>query len=106
VFSVQNKKENIFLETKPDFSLTGKCFPMTNFSNSKQTQESLESGFPETTFRETNAPLLFIHTQYVVDYNSNTQCIVLFFSNFPFFSFFSFILSKIIFVDFTFLILS
>jgi hypothetical protein len=25
--------------------LTGKCFPLTNFSNGKQTQESLESGF-------------------------------------------------------------
>jgi hypothetical protein len=34
--------------------LTGKCFPLTNFSNGKQTQESLESGFPETTFRKTN----------------------------------------------------
>jgi hypothetical protein len=34
--------------------LTGKCFLLTNFSNGKQTQESLESGFPETTFQETN----------------------------------------------------
>jgi len=32
------------------FSLTEKCFPLTNFSNDKQTQESLESNFPETTF--------------------------------------------------------
>jgi len=32
--------------------LTGKCFPLTNFSNGKQTQESLESGFPEITFRK------------------------------------------------------
>jgi hypothetical protein len=30
------KKENIFLETKPNFSLTGKCFPLTNFSNGKK----------------------------------------------------------------------
>jgi hypothetical protein len=30
------------------------CFPLTNFSNGKQTQENLESGFPETTFRKTN----------------------------------------------------
>jgi len=29
-------------------------FPLTNFFNGKQTQESLESGFPETTFRKTN----------------------------------------------------
>jgi hypothetical protein len=27
---------------------------LTNFSNGKQTQESLESGFPETTFQKTN----------------------------------------------------
>jgi len=42
------------MKTKPNFPLTGKCFPLTNFSNGKQTQESLESGFPETTFRKTN----------------------------------------------------
>jgi hypothetical protein len=55
------KRENTFLETKPNFfftgkcfPLTGKCFPLTNFPNGKQTQKSLESGFPETTFRETN----------------------------------------------------
>jgi hypothetical protein len=55
------KRENIFLETKPNFSLTGKCFPLTgkcfpltNFPNGKQTQESLESSFPESEFRETN----------------------------------------------------
>jgi hypothetical protein len=51
------------MEIKPNFPLTGKCFmltgkcfSLTNFSNDKQTQESLENGFPETTFRETNAP--------------------------------------------------
>jgi hypothetical protein len=55
------KRENTFLESKPNFSLTGKCFsltgkcfPLTNFSNSKQTHESLESGFPKSEFRETN----------------------------------------------------
>jgi hypothetical protein len=53
------KRENTFLETKPNFSLTGKCFPLTNFPNGKQPQESLESGFPETTFRETNMALNF-----------------------------------------------
>jgi hypothetical protein len=51
------KRENIFLETKSNFSLTGKCFPLTNFPNGKQTQENLESGFPKTTFRETNMTL-------------------------------------------------
>jgi hypothetical protein len=54
VFSVQIFQENTFLETKSNFSLTGKYFSLTNFSNGKQTQESLESDFPETTFRETN----------------------------------------------------
>jgi len=55
------KRKNIFLETKPNFSLTrkcfpltGKCFPLTNFPNGKQTQESLESDFSESEFRETN----------------------------------------------------
>jgi hypothetical protein len=33
---------------------------LTNFSNGKQTQESLESGFPETTFRKTNTALFSI----------------------------------------------
>jgi len=54
VFSVQIFQENTFLKTKSNFPLTGKCFPLTNFYNGKQTQESLESGFPETTFRKTN----------------------------------------------------
>jgi len=54
VFSAQIFQENTFLKTKPNFPLTGKCFLLTNFSNGKQTQESLESGFSETTFRKTN----------------------------------------------------
>jgi hypothetical protein len=54
VFSAQIFQENTFLKTKPNFPLTRKCFPLTNFSNGKQTQESLESGFPKTTFRKTN----------------------------------------------------
>jgi hypothetical protein len=54
VFSAHIFQENTFLKTKPIFPLTGKCFPLTNFSNGKQTQESLESGFPETTFWKTN----------------------------------------------------
>jgi hypothetical protein len=32
-----SQKENTFLKTKPNFSLTGKCFPFINFSNGKQT---------------------------------------------------------------------
>jgi hypothetical protein len=57
VFSIQNKKENTILEIKQNFSLTGKCFSLTNFSNSKQTHESLESDFQETTFRANKRPL-------------------------------------------------
>ena len=49
-----NFPENTFLKTKPNFSLTEKCFSLTNFPENKQTQESLESGFPESEFRETN----------------------------------------------------
>jgi hypothetical protein len=52
------KRENTFLETKPNFSLTGKCFSLTNFFNGKQTQESLESGFPKSEFQETNMALI------------------------------------------------
>jgi hypothetical protein len=51
VFSVDRK---VFPLTRKCFSLTGKCFPLTNFPNGKQTQESLESGFPKSEFRETN----------------------------------------------------
>jgi len=54
VFSAQIFQENTFLKTKPNFPLTEKCFPLNNVFNGKQTQESLESGFPETTFRKTN----------------------------------------------------
>jgi hypothetical protein len=56
VFSPKIKRKT-FMETKPNFSLTGKCFLLTSFSNSKQTQESLESGFQETTFRANKRPL-------------------------------------------------
>ena len=52
--SPQIFQENTFLKTKPNFPFTGKCFPLTTFPNGKQTQESLESDFPETTFRKTN----------------------------------------------------
>jgi hypothetical protein len=54
VFSAQIFQENTFLKTKPNFPLTGKYFLLTNFSNGKQTYESLESGFLKTTFRKTN----------------------------------------------------
>jgi len=50
------KKKNTFLKTKPNFSLTGKCFPLINFFNGKQTQESLENDFQETTFCQTTRP--------------------------------------------------
>jgi hypothetical protein len=47
-----------FSLTEKCFLLTGKCFPLTNFPNGKQTQESLESDFPKTTFQETNMALM------------------------------------------------
>jgi hypothetical protein len=40
------------LETKSNLPLTGKCFPLINFSNDKQTQESLESDIPESDIPE------------------------------------------------------
>jgi hypothetical protein len=60
VFSAQIFQKNTFLVwlTKLNFPLTRKCFPLTNFSNGKQTQESLESDFPEITFQETNMVLV------------------------------------------------
>jgi hypothetical protein len=51
MFSVDRK---VFPLTGKCFPLTGKCFPLTNFPNDKQTQESLESGFPENEFQQTN----------------------------------------------------
>jgi hypothetical protein len=58
VFSAQIFQENTFLKTKPNFSLIGKYFPLTNFSNIKQTQESLESDFPKNKFQKTNIALI------------------------------------------------
>jgi len=58
MFSAQIFQENTFLKTKLNFPLTEKCFSLTNFSNVKQTQESLESGFSESEFRETNIALV------------------------------------------------
>jgi hypothetical protein len=49
----------VFSLTGKCFSLTRKCFSLTNFPNDKQTQENLESDFPETIFRETNMTLNF-----------------------------------------------
>jgi hypothetical protein len=60
MFSVQIFQENTFLETKLNFPLTGKCFPLTNFSNSKQIQKSLENNFPKITFQETNIAYNYI----------------------------------------------
>jgi hypothetical protein len=52
VFSAQIFQENTFLETKPNFSLTEKCFSLTNFSNDKQTQENLKNDFSKITFKK------------------------------------------------------
>jgi hypothetical protein len=40
--------------------LTGKCFPLTNFSNGKQTHENLESGFSKNKFWKTNMALILL----------------------------------------------
>jgi hypothetical protein len=45
VFSAQIYQENTFLKTKPNFSLTEKCFSLTNFSNDKQILKSLKNNF-------------------------------------------------------------
>jgi len=38
------------METKPNFHLTVKYFPLTSFSNGKQIQENLKSNLSKTTF--------------------------------------------------------
>jgi predicted oxidoreductase (fatty acid repression mutant protein) len=48
------KRENTFLETKPKFSLTKKCFSLTNFFNNKQTQKNLKINFLKNKFQKTN----------------------------------------------------
>ena len=58
MFSVDRK---VFPLTGKCFPLTEKCFPLTNFPNGKQTQESLESGFPESEFRETNMASISVY---------------------------------------------
>ena len=55
MFSVDWK---VFSLTEKCFPLTGKYFPLTNFPNGKQTQESLESDFPESEFQKTNIVLI------------------------------------------------
>jgi len=55
------------------FPLTGKCFPLTNFPNDKQTQESLESGFPKSEFRETNMASDISTITLLLRYNNNNK---------------------------------
>ena len=50
-----NFPENTFLKTKPNFSLTGKSFPLTNFPKDKQTLENLKNNFPKNKFQETQS---------------------------------------------------
>jgi hypothetical protein len=63
VFSAQIFQENTFLKTKPNFSLTEKCFPLTNFSNNKQTQKSLENNFSKNEFQKTNISIILLYLQ-------------------------------------------
>jgi hypothetical protein len=55
------KRKNTFLKTKLNFSLFEKCFSLTNFSNDKQTQKSLENDFLKINFRETNMALVTVY---------------------------------------------
>jgi len=47
-----NFSEKTFLETKPNFSLTGKCFSLTNFSNNKQIQKNFKNIFSKNNFQK------------------------------------------------------
>ena len=58
MFSAQIFQENTFLKTKPNFPSTGKCFPLTNFSTDKQTQENLKNNFKKTTFQKISTALI------------------------------------------------
>jgi hypothetical protein len=59
VFSAQNKKENTFLKTKPNFYLTEKCFWMIIFSNSKQVEEILKNNLHKKFFSVKQTGLYF-----------------------------------------------
>jgi len=86
--SAQIFQENTFLKIKPNFPLTGKCFPLTNFSNGKQTQENLKSDFLETTFRKTNTVKrenIFLKTK--LNFSLTGKCFSLTGKCFPFTNF-------------------
>jgi hypothetical protein len=51
---------NFFTTSRKCFSLIGKYFSLTNFSNGKQIQKNLKSDFSETTFQKTNTVLVVI----------------------------------------------
>jgi hypothetical protein len=51
------------------FPLTKKYFSLTNFLNGKQTQESLESDFPETSFRKTSTTLISLPKSHIWQVN-------------------------------------
>jgi hypothetical protein len=57
VFSIQNKRKTLSWKSSQIFLCLKSVFLLTNFSNSKQTQESLEKEFQETTFRANKRPL-------------------------------------------------
>ena len=50
------KKKFTFLKIKPNISLTIKCFPLTNFSNNKQTQINFKNNFLKITFPTNKHP--------------------------------------------------
>ena len=57
MFYAQIFQENIFLKIKLNFSLTGKCFSLTNFSNNKQTHKNLKNNFQKSLSKKNNHSL-------------------------------------------------
>jgi hypothetical protein len=52
-FSSKIKRKH-FPENQTIFFFTGKCFPLINFYNAKQTHENLKNNFLKITFHQTN----------------------------------------------------
>jgi hypothetical protein len=63
---------NFFFDWKV-FFIDWKLFSLTNFPNDKQTQESLESGFPKSEFQETNITSEFIERLFWALQNLNPK---------------------------------
>jgi len=74
------------MKTKSNFSLAEKCFSLTNFSNGKQTQKSLENSFSKITFQKTNTLFILIVVVVVIclgEISSFLRMGFLLFDNYP-----------------------